>query len=203
MPTEPGEITIDLGNARDQGPRPTCLSFSLSESHRAAIAHRELLSPESLHRKAAALAKKVPSEGLALHEAVTGLSIEGQTTEADWPYNSEQPLDVGCLLYRRTAIALQFEHVHIVTAIQSGLPISLIINVDLTFFGCDGQSAVDLIASSPIQGRHAVVICGYRTAGGGHEYLIKNSWGGAWGDRGYAWLTTNYIFGRSPQLVQV
>lgn len=36
---------------------------------------------------------------------------------------------------------------------------------------------------------HAVVIAGYRTVGASKQFLIHNSWGERWGDRGYGWLS--------------
>ena len=43
-------------------------------------------------------------------------------------------------------------------------------------------------------GGHAVAIAGYRTgAGGSLEFLVHNSWGTSWGDRGYAWVSANMV----------
>ena len=38
-------------------------------------------------------------------------------------------------------------------------------------------------------GGHAVVVCGYDGDG---NYLVKNSWGSRWGDRGYVWVSPEY-----------
>lgn len=46
--------------------------------------------------------------------------------------------------------------------------------------------------SSPTGG-HAVAIAGYREASGGRQYLIHNSWGESWGDKGYAWVSEKMI----------
>jgi len=37
---------------------------------------------------------------------------------------------------------------------------------------------------------HAVALAGYRQApgGGGRQFLVHNSWGGRWGDHGFAWV---------------
>lgn len=203
MPVDPTELLINLGAARDQGARPTCLSFSLSEIHRAAITFDALLSPESLHRQASARAKKAISEGLAFHEATDSLNADGQATEKDWPYHTEKPLNASCTFHRIAAVSLPFDHTTVIAAIKSGLPIGLIIDVDLTFFGYIGPVALDLTASSQVQGRHAVVICGFRPSAGSFDYLVKNSWGGNWGVKGYAWLTSYHISARSPFLVRI
>lgn len=203
MPADNTELRIDLGAARDQGPRPTCLSFSLSDIHRSAIGFSELLSPESLHRLAAQRAKKHHNVGLTLQEAIEGLSHHGQTTEPAWPYNSKNATEPACTFHKAKAVYLPFDHMIIAAAIGAGKPISLIIDIDTAFFRYKGAEALDLVANTQIQGRHAVVICGLRTVGGGSEYLVKNSWGVGWGDLGHAWLTSGFVSARSPLLLRI
>jgi hypothetical protein len=38
-------------------------------------------------------------------------------------------------------------------------------------------------------GGHAVTISGYRQTPRGREFMIHNSWGETWGDKGYAWIS--------------
>lgn len=38
-------------------------------------------------------------------------------------------------------------------------------------------------------GGHAVVMSGYRSTPSGKQFLIHNSWGESWGDKGYAWVS--------------
>jgi hypothetical protein len=38
-------------------------------------------------------------------------------------------------------------------------------------------------------GGHAVALAGYRTTAGGRQFLVHNSWGPAWGQGGYAWIS--------------
>ncbi len=203
MPLDEPEIQIDLGEARDQGPRPTCLSFSLSEVHRSAIDLTEPLSPESLHRRATQSALKSPNVGITIPEAAETLVKIGQTTEASWPYNADLPVGEICAYYKASVLVLNFSLTTILHTLKSGRPISLIIDVDMAFFVCSGIIAADLPSNSPVQGRHAVVICGIRISTKGNEFLIKNSWGAAWGNRGYAWLAEAYVIKQSPQLIQV
>lgn len=194
---------MDLGEARDQGQRPTCLSFSLSEIHRAARGFDDLLSPESLHRRAAVRAGKPASDGLTLSDAIVSLNADGQTMEDDWPYNSDQASNTECVFHCASGKLHPFDHAIVLTSIKANCPISLIIDVDVSFFTCDGITPLDLTPISQIQGRHAVVICGVRASSGSYDYLIKNSWGSGWGNSGYAWLTLSHVSARSPLLVRI
>lgn len=38
-------------------------------------------------------------------------------------------------------------------------------------------------------GGHAVTLAGYRETPSGRQYLIHNSWGESWGEKGYAWIS--------------
>jgi hypothetical protein len=42
---------------------------------------------------------------------------------------------------------------------------------------------------SDYSGGHAVVISGYRETPTGKQFMIHNSWGESWGDKGYAWVS--------------
>lgn len=42
-------------------------------------------------------------------------------------------------------------------------------------------------------GGHAVVISGYRETDSGKQFLIHNSWGESWGDKGYAWVSEQTV----------
>ena len=45
-----------------------------------------------------------------------------------------------------------------------------------------------------VQGGHAVTIVGYdEKKSGGGAFLIKNSWGTDWGERGYGWIPMKYF----------
>ncbi len=52
-------------------------------------------------------------------------------------------------------------------------------------------------------GGHAVAIAGYRETSGGRQYLIHNSWGQSWGDKGYAWVSEKMIKSNLKQAYRV
>lgn len=197
------DLHIDLGAARNQGQRPTCLAFSLSEIHRVRRGVLDLLSPESLHRLGAQRAKKSPDLALFISEAIAGLDQDGQTTEVAWPYHSEQPVDTNCLYHKILATPSGFDEDEAISALRAGEPIVLVVDIDLAFYGYLAATTLDFDPNQQIQARHAVVICGCRAGPAGPEYLIKNSWGESWGDKGHAWVTLAYIVGRTPELIRI
>ncbi len=46
---------------------------------------------------------------------------------------------------------------------------------------------------APKKGGHVVPLVGYAMTPNGNYYLIHNSWGEKWGDKGYAWLHEDFI----------
>jgi len=55
-------------------------------------------------------------------------------------------------------------------------------------------------ASNPVipdytanEGGHAIALAGYRKTANGRQFLIHNSWGGTWGDHGFAWVSENMV----------
>ncbi|WP_442802190.1 C1 family peptidase [Sphingobium sp. CR2-8] len=203
MPDSAVFIEIDLGLARDQGPHPTCLSFAVSDIHRVVRDPKELLSPESLHRQASLRACRPVAYALTIDAAIDSLALDGQASELDWPYRSENPLNASCEFHQAHVMDKPFDGSTVERSLKCGRAIGLVINIDAPFFACTGLAPLDLLNNAKIEGRHAVVICGLRPSGGSYEYSIKNSWGEGWGTRGYAWLTAKYILARSPRLIWI
>ncbi len=54
-------------------------------------------------------------------------------------------------------------------------------------------------APSGRHGRHAMLIVGYT----GNFYILKNSWGEGWGDKGYCYVPKNVIEASDPEFVAV
>ena len=81
------DVTGLLSAVRDQGNRPTCLSFAASDAHRVARTHANDFSPESLHQLSARRLGVPANNGMPPDVVLAVLSTDGQTEEASWPYN--------------------------------------------------------------------------------------------------------------------
>ncbi|HEY3819427.1 MAG TPA: C1 family peptidase [Polyangiaceae bacterium] len=57
-----------------------------------------------------------------------------------------------------------------------------------------GETIADWTALTT-DGGHAFVLAGYRHVGGQRQFLVHNSWGTTWGDRGYAYMSEAMVRG--------
>ncbi|XP_064418531.1 cathepsin K-like [Latimeria chalumnae] len=69
-------------------------------------------------------------------------------------------------------------------------PITASIFVPKTFSRYNGKGIFDEKRCEG-KGRHAIIIVGFGTENGVDYWIIKNSWGQRWGDKGYARIKRN------------
>jgi hypothetical protein len=71
----------------------------------------------------------------------------------------------------------------------SGKSIWAAFDFDREAWGDSGNSNPVLPDWEGADGGHAVVLVGYRTTPSGRQFLLHNSWGSDWRERGYAWVS--------------
>ena len=54
----------------------------------------------------------------------------------------------------------------------------------------DNEGNIDKFHPNTVRGGHAICIVGYRTDG---RFIVRNSWGTTWGDKGFGYLHPDYI----------
>jgi C1A family cysteine protease len=70
-------------------------------------------------------------------------------------------------------------------------PILAGLSVDATWDNATAtQGNLDVYQSGTARGGHAIAVVGYTAAG---RFIIRNSWGTAWGDKGFAYASPEYI----------
>jgi C1A family cysteine protease len=115
----------------------------------------------------------------------------GQVTESCMPYTGNDGsacIDYSCDSVDRIRGYLNVpnDEASLKTAIMTGpLAVNLFAPNSLFYYsgGCFSYSGIDPI-------NHCVVLCGWNDAAcsGQGAWLIKNSWGGGWGEGGYGWI---------------
>ncbi|RDY66713.1 peptidase C1 [Lysobacter soli] len=194
------EISLpQAGNpARDQGQRPTCIAFALSELNLPYAPTIEALSPEYVYQAAANLTPNwAPGAGVRLGVALQAAS-SGQPIEADFPYQATEPAapvpapPAGFSLYGTALGVLPRDLESIAEAIRRQLPVGLAIKLTKSFYvPRDGVIAFE--PESVPNVLHAVTVVGLGWNEGTPYFRIRNSWGDGWGMRGQAWLSGDYI----------
>lgn len=202
-------VTKDLrprfGPARDQGARPTCLSFATSDLHAAIRAPSFVpLSVEYLYCKAVLRTSLQPSpNGVCLKSIGEALELDGQPAETDWPYLTAIPKDVskwsppaGLSVFRRKMGVANPTVAGIIDLLDQGRPSLLVVKLSESFYQPDENGVVAPPKIDPDTGVHAVVAAGHGLRGADPFILVRNSWGNDWGIDGYGWLHADYLDAR-------
>jgi Papain family cysteine protease len=192
-----------FGPVRDQGARPTCLAFAASDAHAALRVGWEPLSCEFAFYCAQQRADRAPTVGTTLSDMLDALRHDGQPHESGWPYLASLPADLAAWrppqgvgdLYYRASRAEQGTVEEIVTNVDAGRPVLVLIHLSLSFYLAGPSGIVDPPADEPPDParRHAVVAVGHGVWKGQRMILIRNSWGETWGQSGHAWLTEAFL----------
>lgn len=199
--------TIDLrgahGMTRDQGSRPTCLAFTLSDLTGYRLARPASLSPEFLYRDVAGKTPGWrPGGGLNIHLALQAAALPGQPLEEECPY---EPFEPSTPLTANAPYASMFtaaynlrppNMAHIALTLSLGQSLGLITYVTPELYLVDPATAQVAFSPSVMPGMsHALVAVGIgaHSQTGELHVLVRNSWGSAWGDNGHAWLPERYV----------
>lgn len=191
------DLRASLPPVRDQGPRPTCLAFAVSDAHALRRRSLEPLSVEYLFYHAVQRSHKDPRHGASVRDTRAVLERNGQPREEDWPY---KPIDPSLLVsnwtdpitkencFRRMSSEPVWDWAEIHNSLKDGEPVVGIIELPIAFYR--PASAVINVANGEKStgARHAVVFVGSGKVFGEDALLIRNSWGSGWGDNGHAWM---------------
>ncbi len=199
------DVAVDLrasqGGVRNQGTRPTCLAFVLSDLNRLHSGSDEHLSAEYLYASAARqMSGWLPGHGLELQVGLQAVASPGQPHEIHCPYETQEPklpwgphatYDPMLSAKVRVLPALLSE---VVDQLTAGNPVGIAVNVTPELFTpTDGVVSFSYMV---VPGHlHALLVVGLgrHSMTGEAHVLVRNSWGESWGENGHAWLSATHI----------
>ncbi|MCH5228365.1 MAG: hypothetical protein J1F12_00015 [Muribaculaceae bacterium] len=212
--------TVDLRNffpaIRNQSDLGSCTSFSAASMYEAMMTrggfdNDQYMSPGFLFFYSNVL-KGRPTGGSNYHDQLEVLGKHGICRDSLYEYNTKNPekrpsdeavedaknhrvLEARQIPLRITADksnSLKYNHTNITSALSEGYPVGISLKI-YDNFGKSGAFILHPGESSGVKedGYHAMVIAGYSEENG--FYIVRNSWGEAFGDKGYCYIPFAYI----------
>lgn len=195
------DFSSKMGEARDQGRRPTCLVFAGSDLNAAAndVSH---LSAEFLcHHAVRAASDWTPARGFQMDEVLGAVSSPGQPLEKTYPYkhdDPEAPLVVPSgefsLHTSRVSRHPDMQCGEIVARALSGQPVGVVIQIARSVF-TPSNGVINFDPFVLPDQYHALIVVGVGVqSNSADQYLLlRNSWGTAWGVNGHAWISVTHL----------
>lgn len=210
-------VKIDLRHlvptiARDQGSRPTCLAFAVSDTHSASRGSGIVYSAEHCFYEAHREAGTHPSGGAQLPAMLNVVEVIGQVPEAEWPYLKRLPIDLnswkppGLFSDHQRCDSKQLPATlgTVTQYLIDGHSLLLTMRLSDAFYTPASNGVIDQrgMEQPDPQRRHAVVAVGCGAWDTEDAVLVRNSRGTGWGLGGYAWLTAAFLKPRLDSVTQ-
>jgi len=152
--------------------------------------------------------KELNNNESTLSQGINALKTYGICDEKSWPYDINNcavkppttAYTEGLLHQVLSANRVQQTMSSMKGCLSSGLPFVVGIEIYLSFESTvatnTGYIPMPKTKTEQLLGGHAVICVGYNDARG--VWIMQNSWGSGWGDKGYFYLPYNYLL--SPSL---
>lgn len=142
--------------------------------------------------------------GATIRESVKAITSFGAPHEKLWPYlisKFTRKPSKAAYTEGATTEAMTYQRLPRATSVfqaclAQGYPFVIGFTVYESFESA--SVAKDGIMSMPapseqVLGGHAVCVVGYKTINGKLYFIVRNSWGSAWGDKGYFYMPAEYL----------
>lgn len=195
------DLSVELGDARDQGLRSTCLLFALSAMNRHENTTGQPMCIEHLARTVAKNGHPWRN-GIAVPHGAGALMQAGQTEESAYPYapnELDRPLQPPPATSLDRIASQIVELPNTLDSIRDALNDDAVCGVGIRATTSQFQPFEDGIIrpdeNEAQLGLHAVVAVGWGTdqATSQEYFLIRNSWGTEWGIDGHGWFPSDYL----------
>lgn len=205
------DITNGFTEIKNQGQQGACMSFSMVSVFEYFLKRNQTETPDLSEQFLYYNARKRTGreqydEGSNSVASVQALLEDGICTENAWPYKvggyAEEPSAEAYKEAQRRrvkrAVMVEKNIDSIKSALEDGLPI--VFSVDLFpsfgegvngFISMPTDEEVQHLKDSGENHAHAMVLCGFNEEQ--HMFKVRNSWGTSFGDRGYCYLSYDYV----------
>ncbi len=191
---------------RDQGKIGSCTVFTITAIYEYLLRRANAENPDmSEHFVYYNVCKKDSDgnpidEGSSIYDVVMSMSNFGICRESDCPYDGtlSRPSEAAYAEAKNHVIKqaqnVRIDHAHITAALTEGYPVSISLSLYDSF--CPDKngfiyrpSEEEIKEGKP--GHHAMLVVGYSEDS--RVYIVRNSWGASFGDKGYCYIPFSYI----------
>ena len=211
-PKPTSERSVDLRGyftaVKNQGKLGACSAFALVSIFEQIMKKANPSNPDLSERFAYYNALKLSGgveevtedSGSTFFDVVSSLTTDGLCSEEICPYNetiekpSEEAYKDGKSRLVKEAKNVEISHEALTSALAEGYPVAISLKIYDTFNpsknGFVFRPTDDEIEGDE-SGNHAMVLCGYSEED--KVYIVRNSWGTKFGDKGYCYVPFSYI----------
>jgi C1A family cysteine protease len=136
--------------------------------------------------------------GAMIRDGIKVLNKLGVPPEKEWPYNIAKFAKKPTAKSFRDGLKhqlLKYQRCATILSMQQALTLNLPVVAGFTVyesFESDEAAKTGIIPtplpSEEVLGGHAILIVGYQKVGGKDHWIVRNSWGPDWGDKGYCYI---------------
>lgn len=205
-PLDSVDLRDNFTPIKDQGSLGACSVFSmasifesiLKKNHREDVDLSELFTYHNVSEKDGV----VEDKGSSFYDVIKSMAEYGICLEKYWKYSVEDfPLKPSPDAYQnaleqmvKEAKNVEVNHHDLVCALSEGYPIAISLKI-FDSFKSDSNGFIYRPTEDEINsgeyGNHALVLCGYSERD--KIYIVRNSWGETFGDKGYCYIPFSYI----------
>ena len=135
---------------------------------------------------------------------IDALREDGQPKEEGWPYLKALPTPISTWappkdcgpIFRYSFVKGTADAAGLIAALDAGQTALFAARVTEQFHLPPADHVIRTRPNDRAVANHALVAVGHGLEGSAPVVLVRNSWGGGWADRGYAWLTRDYLVGK-------
>lgn len=210
-PSNNSKQSVDLRGSfspiRNQGVIGSCTAFSMTSIfefllNQADTSCKHKLSPRFLYYNVCSKNDDgTPIDnGSSLYDNIESLGRDGVCVEGLCPYEeglkapSEEAVENAASHLVTEAKNVELNHQAITSALSDGYPIAISLKI-FNSFDPNSNGFIFRPTENELNGTdygyHAMVICGYSEAQ--KIYIVRNSWGEKFGDKGYCYIPFSYI----------